>query len=346
METYTCLGFRASGIAAGIKKNKSLDLGLIVSDKPAAVAGVFTKNRVKAAPVQLDQQRVASGKCRAVIVNSGNANCCNGDEGMANAVAMTKSAAVQLSIPDESVLASSTGVIGEPLPLEKIMAATPKLVSALRPDGWLDFARAIMTTDTFPKLIKRKGELNGKSFTIIATAKGAGMIHPNMATMLAYICTDAGIGPDELHAALTIAADSSFNRITIDGDTSTNDTVLLLANGASGVLIREAEHLRYFQNLLEGICLELARLVVKDGEGATKLVDIAVRGAASDEDASAVARTVAGSMLVKTALFGEDANWGRIIGAVGRAGVMVEPGRIDIFFNDVMMVKNGKGCGK
>jgi glutamate N-acetyltransferase / amino-acid N-acetyltransferase len=346
METYTCLGFSASGIAAGIKKNKSLDLGLIVSDKPATVAGIFTKNRVKAAPVRLDQQRVKSGQCRAVIVNSGNANCCTGDEGMARALEMAKSAAAQLSIPEESVLVASTGVIGEPLPVEKITAAAPGLALALKPDGWPDFARAIMTTDTFPKLISRKGELNGKPFTLIAAAKGAGMIHPDMATMLAFICTDAGIGADDLHLALTTAADFSFNRITIDGDTSTNDTALAMANGASGVFISETAHLQYFQTLLDGLCLELARLLVKDGEGATKLVDIAVRGAASDEDALAVAKTVAGSMLVKTALFGEDANWGRIIGAVGRAGVAADPDRIDIFFNDVMMVKSGKGMGK
>jgi glutamate N-acetyltransferase/amino-acid N-acetyltransferase len=333
-------------MAAGIKKNKSLDLGLIVSDKPAAVAGVFTKNRVKAAPVKLDQQRVRSGQCRAVIVNSGNANCCTGEDGMARAMEMAKSVAVQLSIPEESVLVSSTGVIGEPLPVEKITAAAPELTSALRPDGWPDFARAIMTTDTFPKLISRKGEINGKPFTMIATAKGAGMIHPDMATMLAYICTDVGISADDLHTALATAADFSFNRISIDGDTSTNDTALAMANGASGIFIHEPAHLEYFQTLLDGICLELARLVVKDGEGATKLVDIAVRGASSDEDALTVAKTVAASMLVKTALFGEDANWGRIIAAVGRSGVEADPDKIDIFFNDVMMVKNGKGMGK
>jgi glutamate N-acetyltransferase / amino-acid N-acetyltransferase len=346
METFSCLGFKISGVAAGIKKNKALDLGLIFSETPAAVAGVFTRNRVKAAPVQLNQQRIGSGQCRAVIVNSGNANCCNGEEGLVRARQMAKCAAERLFIPEESVLVASTGVIGAPLPIEKIIEAAPQLVSALKPDGWMDFAQAIMTTDTFPKLISRKGMIDGKTFTLAASAKGAGMIHPDMATMLAFICTDAGIDSKNLQEILGSAVDASFNRITIDGDTSTNDTVLLLANGSSGVVIQKQEHLEYFQDLLDGLCLEMARLLVKDGEGATKLVDIAVRGAETDADAAVVARTIAGSMLVKTALFGEDANWGRIIGAVGRAGVAMDPDKIDIFFNDVMMVKNGKGCGK
>lgn len=346
MDTFVCKGFRASGISAGLKKKTTPDLGLIVSDCAATVAGVFTKNRVKAAPVMLDRQRVKSGICRAVIVNSGNANCCTGNEGMVRARQMARSAADELKVSEDHVLVASTGVIGEPLPIEKIQAAVPRLAASLRPDGWHNFAGAIMTTDTFHKLLEIKGELNGKSFSIIGTAKGAGMIHPDMATMLAFICTDARIEAPALQKALAAAVAFSFNRITVDGDTSTNDTALIMANGASGVALEDAEALDYFQDLLNRMCNRLARMLVKDGEGAGKLVDIVVRGALSDEDALTVAKTVAGSNLVKTAFFGEDANWGRIIGAVGRAGVEVAPDKIDILFDDVIMVKNGVGCGK
>ncbi len=346
MENNKCPGFKAAGIASGIKKSGALDLGLIVSEKPAVVAGVFTKNRVKAAPVILDQERIQSEKCRAVIVNSGNANCCNGNEGIINAEQMARFAAAGLGISEELVLVSSTGVIGEPLPIDKIEAGIPKLVKALVPDGFIDFAEAIMTTDTVPKIVCRKGELNGKSFTVLGVAKGVGMIHPDMATLLGYVCTDVRMEAELLKKMLVTATERSINRITVDGDTSTNDTVLIMANGKSGVVINDNDAVQYFQNLLDQVMIELARLLVKDGEGATKLVEIVVKGALSDDDALNVSRTVAGSNLVKTAFFGEDANWGRIIGAVGRANVPVDADRIDILFDDVVMVKGGKGCGK
>jgi glutamate N-acetyltransferase / amino-acid N-acetyltransferase len=346
MDNPICKGFLATGISAGIKKDSTPDLGLIVSEHEASVAAVFTKNKVKAAPVMLDQERVKSGICRAVIVNSGNANCCTGKEGMTRAVQMARAAANALKVPEDRVMVASTGVIGEPLPIDRIEAAAPRLAASLKPDGWNDFAGAIMTTDTFPKLLKVDGELKGKPFSIIGTVKGAGMIHPDMATMLAFICTDAQIAAPTLHDALASAVTYSFNRITVDGDTSTNDTALVMANGASGVVVEGETELSYFKGLLSTLCMQLARLLVKDAEGANKLVDVVVRGALTDADALSVAKTVAGSNLVKTAFFGEDANWGRIIGAVGRAGVKVDPDMIDILFDDVMMVKNGTGCGK
>ena len=347
MEGMICPGFTAAGIAAGIKKKSGvLDLGLIVSERPAAVAGLFTTNRIKAAPVLLDQQRIVSGLCRAVVVNSGNANCCNGDEGLENAKQITRQIADRLGIEEEMVLASSTGVIGEPLPVEKISAHIEPLVKALSVNGFPDFSRAIMTTDTVPKLIRKEGVLNGKPFSLVGVAKGVGMINPNMATMLCYICSDVVIAPELLQSILAAATDKSFNRITIDGDTSTNDTILALANGQSGVEIRDAAEIAVFRSLLDEITLDLAKLLIKDGEGATKLVTVTVNGAESDDDALAVARTVANSNLVKTAFFGEDANWGRIMGAIGRAGVPLNPAAIRICFDRIVMVENGKGCGK
>ncbi len=338
-------GFTAAGIAAGIKKNGAKDLGLIVSAVPASVAGVFTRNQIKAAPVVLDMERVAGGTCRAVIANSGNANCCTGEQGMKNAIRMAKLAADAIGAPEEMALVSSTGVIGQALPVEKIAAAIPDLVSALSPDGFLNFAEAIMTTDTKPKMITRTVDVDGKSFAIVATAKGAGMIRPDMATMLSYVCTDVEADAQTLKQVLSRAVNLSYNRITIDGDTSTNDTVLILANGLSGVSINDAGVKERFQAVLDEMLITLAKMVVKDGEGVTKLVEIRVTGAASDADADKMADTVAHSNLVKTAFFGEDANWGRIIGALGRSGAPLLPDAVDISFDDVLLVKNGLWCG-
>jgi len=335
----------AAGIAAGIKKTGAKDLGLIVSSVPAAVAGVFTRNQIKAAPVLLDMERVAAGVCRAVIANSGNANCCTGDQGMQNAIKMAKLAADAIGVPETMALVSSTGVIGQQLPVEKIEAAVPNLVAALSPDGFLNFAEAIMTTDTRPKMLTRTVDAAGKSFSLVAVAKGAGMIRPDMATMLSYVCTDIEADPQILKQILTNAVDLSYNRITIDGDTSTNDTVLLMANGLSGVSIKAAAVAEIFQSALNEMLIELAKMVVKDGEGVTKLVEIRVTGAASNADADKMADTVAHSNLVKTAFFGEDANWGRIIGALGRSGAPIRPDAVDIAFNDVLLVKNGLWCG-
>ncbi|MEW6672816.1 MAG: bifunctional glutamate N-acetyltransferase/amino-acid acetyltransferase ArgJ [Thermodesulfobacteriota bacterium] len=341
-----CRGFKAAGVAAGLKKNGKPDLAMIFSEVPATVAGVFTRNKVQAAPVRYDRERIKSGRCQAVIVNSGNANCCTGPQGDAHAATMARIAAARLGIDANLVLVASTGVIGEPLPIEKLDAAAPGLVKSLRPDGIPGFAEAIMTTDTVPKIAFKEGRVGDKPFAILGVAKGAGMIHPDMATMLCFICTDVDISADMLQSALNSAVRHTFNRITIDGDTSTNDTLLILASGLSGVHISDSEALRHFQPLLDDVCLQLAKMLVKDGEGATKLVEIQVKGARSAQDAHRIANTIAGSNLVKTAFFGEDANWGRILGAAGRADVPIDPDRIDVFFNDVQMVKAGVGCGK
>ncbi|MDO9109790.1 MAG: bifunctional glutamate N-acetyltransferase/amino-acid acetyltransferase ArgJ [Desulfatirhabdiaceae bacterium] len=345
MNTFQCIGFQAAGVAAGLKKNGRNDLGLIASQVPATAAGVFTQNRVQAAPVVLDRERIKAGICQAVLVNSGNANCCTGEQGMRDAREMARLAASALDIPEESVLVASTGVIGQPLPVDKIQKALPALVRSLSPNGFMILAEAIMTTDTVPKVVSRKGTLDGRVFTVTGTAKGAGMIAPNMATMLCFVCTDIGADADQLHHCLYSSVEQSFNRISIDGDTSTNDTALILANGLSGAVIQTPENLAVFQEILNDVLVTLAKMLVKDGEGATKLVEICVRGAATDKDARKIADTVSGSNLVKTAIFGEDANWGRILAAAGRAGVAFEPEQMDIFFNDVLMFSQGSGRG-
>jgi len=340
-----CPGFKAAGVAAGIKKKGGLDLGLIYTDEPAAVAGVFTRNRVQAAPVVLTKQRTAIGKGRAVVVNAGNANCCTGDRGLADALAMGAAAAQSLNVDEAGILVASTGVIGEPLPVDKITSAMPGLAAALTPQGFDDFSKAIMTTDTRPKLLRREGRIRDRAFHLLAVAKGAGMIRPDMATMLCFVCTDIEAPAGMLQEMLKLSVDQSLNRITIDGDTSTNDMVLLLANAKSGVSLNTPEEQRIFQQLLDELLLEMGRVLVGDGEGVTKVVELQVRGALSDADALRVADTVAHSPLVKTAFFGQDANWGRILAAAGRAGVAIEPDLIDIFFNDVQMVRSGQGLG-
>ncbi len=346
MEPILPKGFRASGVCVGIKTMEKKELGLLHSDVPAAVAGMFTTNRVQAAPVLLDRRRVRSGRCRSVIVNSGNANCCTGERGLLDAESMARCAASALGIPDNQVLVASTGVIGEPLPIQKIEAAVPELVGSLRPEGLISFAESILTTDTVPKVVSRQGMSGGRSYTITGIAKGAGMIHPDMATLLCFVCTDAAAEVKDLKKALAAAVEGSWNRITIDGDTSTNDTVLLMANGESGAFLSNASSLKAFGRALDEVLLILAKAVVKDGEGATKLVEIVVEGAPSRNAARKIAETVATSSLIKTALFGEDANWGRILAAVGRAGPPVKPENIDVFFDDILLVKGGVGCGK
>jgi glutamate N-acetyltransferase / amino-acid N-acetyltransferase len=340
-----CQGFKAAGMTAGIKKNGNKDLGLIVSEVPASVAGVFTKNKVQAAPVLLDKERCKTGKCQAIIANSGNANCCTGPQGMADALTMSRLAALDLNISEDLVCVASTGVIGQALPVEKIESALPELIRSLSEEGFSDFAQAIMTTDTVPKIVKRKADVDGKAFAVTGIAKGAGMICPDMATMLCFVCTDIAVDSASLQPMLQKSVDLSFNRITIDGDTSTNDTVLVLANGMSGVSMNQAGAQEKFQECLDEVLMELAKMVVKDGEGATKLVEVVVNGAISDADAKKIAHTVANSNLFKTALFGEDANWGRILAAAGRSGATLDPEKVDIFFNDIQMVKDGLWCG-
>jgi glutamate N-acetyltransferase/amino-acid N-acetyltransferase len=346
IESMGCKGFRAAGIAAGIKKNGKRDLGLIVSDVPATAAGVFTQNRVKAAPVMLDMERIRSGMGQAILVNSGCANCCAGKQGFQDAVTSADAVATGLGISSNLILTASTGVIGQPLPIEKIQAAMPQLLKALSTNGFSDLSEAIMTTDTVPKLVSRNFSLNGKQVTITGVAKGAGMICPNMATLLCFLCTDIQATADQLRQALLYGTEHSFNRITIDGDTSTNDTALILANGLSGATIQTNADLQYFQDALTWVMVDLAKMLVKDGEGATKLVEVAVKGAETDMEARKVADTIANSALVKTAIFGEDANWGRILAAAGRSGVDVDPDRIQIYFNDVLMFTDGRGQGK
>ena len=346
MTAPACKGMQAAGIAAGLKKNGQPDFGLIYSQQTASAAAVFTRNVVKAAPVLLDRQRIAAGRCRAIVVNSGNANCCNGDQGMHDAVATSAAVARALDIPEEEVLVASTGVIGQPLPVERLTGATPALVADLADDGFGRLAAAIMTTDTEPKCLHRQGTIGGQPFNLVAVAKGAGMIRPDMATMLCFACTDAAIDASLLDQMLRQAVDHSFNRITIDGDTSTNDTVILLANGTGPATVDDDTGRGVFQGLLDAVLLDLAKWLVRDGEGVTKLVEVTVRGAGSDDAARRIADTVAHSPLVKTALFGEDANWGRVLGAAGRAGVTFDPERVDLYFDDIRMVAGGVGCGE
>lgn len=340
-------GFRFSAVEAAVKKPGRLDLALIYSDQPADVAAVFTTNKVKAAPVLIDEERVKSGRAQALVVNSGNANACTGQRGMNDALETARLVAEGLGIAPEAVLVSSTGVIGQFLPMERISAAVPGLVSGCGSSSLDDVAVAIMTTDTFAKMQSVVGSVSGIDYTVAGVAKGAGMIMPNMATMLAFIVTDAAVEPGFLKDCFRRANDRSFNAITVDGDTSTNDTSLILANGAAGNILicggtPEGEA---FERLLHELLLSLAKLIVKDGEGATKFVTVTVKGALSDIEAKQAAMAVANSSLVKTAFFGQDANWGRIFAAVGYSGAAVEQLRTELFFDDVQMVRDGLFIG-
>ena len=345
MPPITCPGFKAAGVHAGLKKNHEKDLGLVYSEVPATVAGVFTTNRVKAAPVLLDMERIKTGRCRAIVVNSKNANCCTGKQGMQDAVAMGHAVSQALNIDEGDVMVASTGVIGALLPLKKIIAAAPCLVQSLTADGFMACARAMMTTDTVPKLVRRLGTLNGTPFNVVGLAKGSGMIAPNMATMLCFVCTDIAAQPETLQSILLKSVDNSLNRIIIDGDTSTNDTTLILANGQSGISLEDHPEADAFQKVLDDVLMTLAKELVRDAEGGTKVVAIQVKGAVSTENARKMAETIANSPLVKTAIFGEDANWGRIAAAAGRANVPFEPDQVDIFFDDVQMAARGLSCG-
>lgn len=340
-------GFQFSTVEAAIKKPGRKDLALIWSEQPANAAAVFTTNAVKAAPVLLSMERIACGQAQALVVNSGNANACTGSQGLADARETTRLLAEGLGIPEQLVQVCSTGVIGVPLPMERMRAALPKLLAERGHASLDDLAGAIMTTDTFPKTAVRQGAAYGVSYTLAGTAKGAGMIMPNMATMLAYVLTDAAIEPGLLNSLFRSAVDRSFNAITIDGDTSTNDTCLLMANGAAGnqQIVSGTPEATAFASLLDEVLLDLAKQIVKDGEGATKFVEIRLTGAASDADAKRAAMAVANSSLVKTAFFGQDANWGRIFAAVGYSGATVDPDRLALWFDDVCMAKDGIFAG-
>ncbi|MCP3944444.1 MAG: bifunctional glutamate N-acetyltransferase/amino-acid acetyltransferase ArgJ [Desulfobacteraceae bacterium] len=338
-------GFKFAGVHAGIKENGS-DLGMILCEKPATAAALFTRNRVVAAPVILGKQTIKKAKCQAVLVNSGNANCFTGTQGLADARATTQMVARTFDIPRDFVMVSSTGVIGAPLPMDKFKTGIPLVKEHINTGTLEDFAQAILTTDTCRKIVSMKGCIDtpqgAKEFSMTGVAKGSGMIRPDMATMLAYVLTDADIGVGDLNSALTRANEKSFNRITVDGDTSTNDTLLCLASGESGVCIRDEASLKVFRDLLEKVCCRLGKMIVKDGEGATKVVQITVKGAKTGQDAFKACEAIAHSNLVKTAIYGEDPNWGRITAAAGRSGAFVDPDRMDLYFEKVPLVI--KGC--
>lgn len=334
-------GFQAAGVACGIKDSGAPDLALVFSESPATAAGVFTTNQFKAAPVLLSQARVAAGTAQAVVINSGNANACTGEQGRRDAEEMTAIAARELGIAPELVLAASTGYIGRPLPMEALRAGIPAVRQALSRTGGGEAARAIMTTDTKLKHLALETEIGGQPVRVGGMVKGAGMINPAMATMICVITTDAAIGARELDLALRWAVDRSFNCLTIDGDMSTNDTVIALANGASGATVRNEEDRRKFERALDFVTARLAQAMAADGEGATKTIQVRVSGTQEYEQARRIAMAIANSPLVKTAIYGNDPNWGRIVAAAGGAGVEFNPGRADLALAGIPMVGAG-----
>lgn len=333
-------GFKASGVACHIKQSGRKDMAVILSDKPAAASAVFTTNKVAAAPVLLSRKHVSNGIAQAVVINSGNANACTGNKGYQDAQKMAEIAGKAMGIDPENIVISSTGIIGVPLPMEKVEEGIKMAVQGLSDGKGSDAAEAIMTTDTFQKEYAVAVEMDGREVVVGGMAKGSGMIAPNMATMLAVITTDAHIDSEYLNSLLKTAVDKSFNSITVDGDTSTNDMVIVLANGESGVSI-EKDNVDAFQAAIDQVCIELAKLIVRDGEGATKFIEIDVVGASDDSDAKKVAMAIANSNLVKTAFFGQDANWGRIVAAVGYSSANVDQTKVDIFYSDEKLVEDG-----
>ena len=336
-------GYLASGVAAGLKANRT-DMAILLSDRPASCAGLFTSNRVPAAPVQYDRPLVARGRCRGVVVNVGCANACTGKAGYADTVATGKAAAAALGVPVPQMLVCSTGTIGRRLPMDRILAGVKLAAKALRPDGGADAARAILTTDTVPKEAALRVRIGRAEYVVGGMCKGAGMICPNLATTLIFLTTDAPVAPSHLRAALKAAVAKSFNRITVDGDQSTNDTCLLFANGAAGgpALSPSAPGWKKFVDAVSAVALSLAKQIVHDGEGATKFVTVAVEKAASAADALAAARTIANSPLFKAACFGGDPNWGRVICAVGNSGAKCAELKTRIFFDDVCVYDRGR----
>jgi len=336
-------GILAGGVAAGIKPSGKKDLALIYSSAPARVAAAFTSNQVKGAPVLVSMEHARGGQAQAIVASSGCSNVCTGERGIRDAREMTKLVGELLRIPATHVLVASTGVIGVPLPMDKIRAALPKLVKSLSPQGGRAAAEAILTTDTRPKEAALRLEVSGRPVTIGGIAKGVGMIEPHLATMFCFVATDAGVGRGALGAVVRRAVDRSFNRITVDGDQSTSDTVAVLANGLAENAPLEAggRGLRQLAAGLEALMEKLARMLVADGEGATKLVSITVRGAASRRDALLAARSVANSPLVKTAIYGQDPNWGRIMMALGKSAARVDQEKVSIAVNDEPVAVRG-----
>ena len=336
-------GFRAGASYAGINKKAKhgLDLGILFSEAPCVATALFTTNKIKAAPVVLCQQRLQGGKVNAVIVNSGCSNACTGEQGLADSAKVAALAAKGIGILPEDVLVASTGVIGQLLPMEKIRAGIEKIV--LSADGGHELAKAIMTTDTVPKETAVVARVGDSQFIIGGVAKGSGMIHPTLATMLCFLATDAAVNIDFLKLALAKAVDISFNMISIDGDTSPNDMVLIMANGLAGneMIKSDTRQADTFQQALDQVCIYLAKSIARDGEGASKLIEVTVSGAPSVAEASLAARTVVSSPLVKAAVHGSDPNWGRIMAAVGRSGVEVVESKIDLCIGDICLVKAG-----
>ena len=335
-------GFLAAGVHAGLKKS-ALDLAALYSEREANVAGTFTTNRIQGAHVALCRDRVAAGRARAVVINSKNANACNGRQGPADAARMGAVAAEQLGVDEEMVLVCSTGTIGVPLPMDRIEKGIGLAVAAMSADGGDDAARAIMTTDTVDKQVAVEIAIEGSPVRIAGMAKGAGMIEPNMATMLAFLTTDAAVALPSLQNCLSAAVAGSFNRISIDGEQSCNDTVLLFANGCAGTPELTEEHPEWelFAAAVDEVARELALRIVRDGEGATKFVTVTVKGAASVTDARRAARAVANSPLVKSSWYGQDPNWGRVIDAVGYSGADVREDLVEISYGDLAIVRGG-----
>ncbi|MFZ0576510.1 MAG: bifunctional ornithine acetyltransferase/N-acetylglutamate synthase [Psychrobacillus psychrotolerans] len=337
-------GFQATGIHCGLKHKKK-DLALLVSDVPASVAGVFTTNAIKAAPLLITKDVVyETGKMQAIIVNAGNANACTGKQGMADAYMMQQLTADKLGIDSSLIGVASTGVIGELMKMEPVTTGIQKLEPVGELEGAIDFSLAIMTTDTVTKNTTYSTTIDGKEVIIAGTAKGSGMIEPNMATMLGFITTDANIESNHLQDALKAITDVTFNAITVDGDTSTNDMVIVMANGMAqnNTLTPEHPDWENFLQTLHTVSQDLAKMIAKDGEGATKLIEVEVKGAITDLEARKIAKTVVGSPLVKTAIFGNDANWGRIIAAVGYSGATIDPNAITILLGTTKVVENGE----
>ncbi|MFC6334867.1 bifunctional ornithine acetyltransferase/N-acetylglutamate synthase [Paenibacillus septentrionalis] len=338
------IGFSAGGLHCGLKKTDRHDLGAIVCEVPAAAAAVYTTNVFQAAPIKVTRESIASsGKLRAVIVNSGNANACTGAQGEADAYTMRNAFADKIGVAHDEVAVASTGVIGELLKMDRVLGGIEKLPAVLEAgeQGAEDFSQAILTTDLVKKTIGVELTIDGKKVRIGGAAKGSGMIHPNMATMLGFVTTDASIEPDALQKLLRQVTDLSFNMITVDGDTSTNDMLVAMASGLAGNQTLTESHPAWeaFKAALTHVCVHLAKAIARDGEGATKLVEVRVEGAVSDESAQAIAKTIIGSSLVKSAVFGADANWGRIIAAVGRAGQPVNPDTVDIALGDIVTLR-------
>ncbi|MCD5412471.1 bifunctional glutamate N-acetyltransferase/amino-acid acetyltransferase ArgJ [Thermodesulfovibrionales bacterium] len=347
-ELYIPEGFLFSSVEAAIKGPGKRDLALIYSVVESSIWGMFTTNRVKAAPVRLCMRMIKTGRGQAIVVNSGNANACTGEQGMRDAAEMAELAAGLLKLRNNRVFVCSTGVIGRPMPMEKIRPKISELVGNIGTASIMDVAAAIMTTDTFQKIISRQIEIGGRRVTILGICKGAGMISPNMATMLCFIMTDADIERVAAKTALEIAVKKSFNRITVDGDMSTNDTTLLMANGMAGndLIQLNSREFKEFSSMLSDITYELSRMIVRDGEGATKLIEVKIKNSKSGHDAEKGAFAVANSLLVKTAIYGNDANWGRIMSALGYSGIAIKEEKIDISFNGLKVVERGIGTGR